>query len=53
MGESIIGYHGHKLERGLRIAILGFILREVFFFLRFFWAFFDSAIAPVVEYGLI
>lgn len=51
--ESIIGFHSHKLEFSLRIAILLFILSEIFFFIRFFWAFFDRAIAPTVEYGLI
>jgi len=33
--------------------MLLFILSEIFFFLSFFWAFFDGAIAPTVEYGLI
>jgi len=32
--------------------MLLFILREVFFFVSFFWAFFDAAVAPTVEYGL-
>jgi len=50
--ESLIGFHGHKLEVGLRVAMLLFILREIFFFFRFFWAFFDGAIAPTIEYGL-
>jgi len=48
----MIGYHGHKLEVALRVAMLGFILREIFFFFRFFWAFFDARIAPTVEFGL-
>jgi len=50
--EALLGFHGHKLEVCLRVAILLFILREIFFFFRFFWAFFDAAMAPTVEYGL-
>jgi len=50
--ERNIGFHTHKLEARLRIGILLFILSEVFFFFSFFWAFFDSAIAPTIEYGL-
>lgn len=51
--ESIIGYHTHKLEVSLRIAMLLFILSEVFFFLSFFWAFYDSSLAPTVELGMV
>lgn len=51
--ESIVGYHTHKLEISLRVAMLLFILSEVFFFLSFFWAFYDSALAPRVELGIV
>lgn len=34
--EAIAGYHTHKLEIRLRVGLLFFILREVFFFFRFF-----------------
>jgi len=50
--ESLRGYHTHKLETSLRSGILLFILSEVFFFLSFFWAFYDSALAPTVELGI-
>jgi len=50
--ESIIGFHTHKLEISLRVGILLFNLREIFFFFSFFWGFFDAAIAPTIEYGL-
>lgn len=53
MNESLIGYHTHKLEISLRIAMLLFILSEVFFFLSFFWAFYDSSLAPRVELGMV
>jgi len=51
--ERIIGYHTHKLEFRLRIRILLFILSEVCFFFSFFWAFYDAAIAPTIEIGII
>lgn len=51
--ESLVGYHTHKLEVRLRVAMLLFILSEVFFFLSFFWAFYDSSLAPTVELGMI
>lgn len=51
--ERLIGYHTHKLEVSLRIAMLLFILSEVFFFLSFFWAFYDSSLAPTVELGMV
>lgn len=51
--ERIIGYHTHKLEVSLRVGIVLFILSEVFFFLSFFWAFYDAALAPCVELGMI
>lgn len=51
--ERLIGYHTHKLEVRLRVAMLLFILSEVFFFLSFFWAFYDSSLAPTVELGMV
>lgn len=50
--ESMIGYHTHKLESSLRVGMLLFILSEVFFFVRFFWAFYDAALTPTTELGL-
>ena len=51
--ERILGYHTHKLEVRLRISILLFILSEVFFFVSFFWAFYDAALAPRIELGIV
>lgn len=51
--ESVLGYHTHKLELSLRCAMLLFILSEVFFFVSFFWAFYDSALSPVFSVGLV
>jgi len=50
--ERLLGYYTHKLELSVRLGILLFILSEIFFFFRFFWTFFDAAIAPTIEYGL-
>lgn len=48
-----MGYHTHKLESSLRVGILFFILSEVFFFISFFWGFYDSALSPSVDLGLV
>jgi len=50
--ERMLGYHTHKLEVRLRVGILLFILSEVFFFVSFFWAFYDAALAPSLELGM-
>ena len=50
--ESLLGFHTHKLEVSLRVAMLLFILSEVFFFVSFFWAFYDASLSPVIELGL-
>ena len=45
------GFHRAIVELGLRWGILLFIVSEVFFFLRFFWAFFHRRLSPAVELG--
>ena len=47
------GLHRAIVELGLRWGILLFITSEVFFFLRFFWAFFHARLAPNVELGRV
>jgi len=49
--ESLLGFHSLRVEFGLRIGIKLFIVREIFFFLSFFWAYFHSALNPRVELG--
>lgn len=51
--ESILGYHTHKLEIRLRVAMLLFILSEVFFFVSFFWAFYDASLSPTIDVGMV
>lgn len=48
---AILGLHTSIVELGLRWGMALFIVSEVFFFLRFFWAFFHSSLAPAVEVG--
>ena len=45
------GLHRAIVELGLRWGMLLFITSEVFFFLRFFWAYFHARLAPNVEVG--
>jgi len=47
----LIGCHTKIVELGLRWGIILFILSEVLFFLRFFWAFFHRRLAVNVELG--
>jgi heme/copper-type cytochrome/quinol oxidase subunit 3 len=47
------GMHTLKVQAGLRIGFVLFILSEVMFFFGFFWAFFHSALAPAIEIGCI
>lgn len=50
--ERLLGYHTSKLELSLRYGVILFILSEVFFFISFFWAFYDSRLSPTVELGI-
>ena len=46
------GNHSFFVSNGIRWGIILFITSEVLFFLRFFWAFFHSRLAPSIELGL-
>ena len=48
---AIQGLHTSITELGLRWGIALFIVSEIFFFLRFFWAFFHRSLSPTVEVG--
>merc|ERR1712228_1116162 len=50
---ALLGLHTSIVELGLRRGIALFIVSEVFFFLRFFWAFFHSSLSPNVDIGSI
>lgn len=49
--RTFIGCHSSVVLRGLILGILLFIVREIFFFVSFFWAFFHSRLSPTVELG--
>ena len=49
--STFTGKHTKKVEEGLRLGMILFIIREVFLFLTFFWAFFHSALRPNIEIG--
>lgn len=50
---AIQGIHTSIVELGLRWGIALFIISEVFFFVRFFWAFFHARLSPNVEVGAV
>ena len=45
------GHHTAKVQEGLRMGIILFIVSEVIFFFAFFWAFFHSSLVPVFQIG--
>lgn len=45
------GLHTNSVTFGLRWGIILFIVSEIFFFIRFFWAFFHSRLSPTIEIG--
>lgn len=45
------GLHTYAVTIGLRWGIILFILSEVLFFVRFFWAFFHRSLSPAIEIG--
>lgn len=47
------GAHTYLVQKGLRIGVILFIISEIFFFFAFFWAFFHSALSPVISLGSV
>jgi cytochrome c oxidase subunit 3 len=45
------GQHTLKVQSGLRIGMLLFIISEIMFFFAFFWAFFHSSFNPSIAIG--
>lgn len=41
------------VQRNIKIAMMLFILSEVFFFFSFFWAFFHSSLSPSISIGCV
>lgn len=48
---SYLGAHTDKVQKGISLGVVLFIVSEVFFFLSIFWAYFHSALAPAIEIG--
>jgi len=46
-----LGDHTCKVYSGLKYGILIFIIREIIFFFRFFWAYFNFNLSPDLEVG--
>jgi len=51
--ESAEGYHTKKVQAGLRMGMLLFIVSEIMFFAAFFWSFFHFSLAPSIAIGMI
>lgn len=49
--STCLGLHTLRVQRGLRIGMLLFIVSEIFFFMAFFWAYIHCALSPNVELG--
>lgn len=47
------GYHTLKVQHGLRLGIILFIISEVMFFVSFFRAFFHASLSPSLELGSV
>lgn len=47
------GSHTAKVQTGLKLGMILFIVSEVMFFFAFFWAYFHSSLAPSIEIGSI
>nr|YP_002213643.1 cytochrome c oxidase subunit III [Atelura formicaria]ABS88981.1 cytochrome c oxidase subunit III [Atelura formicaria] len=45
------GMHTYIVVMGLRWGMILFITSEIFFFVSFFWAFFQSSLSPTIEIG--
>nr|ALO76621.1 cytochrome c oxidase subunit 3 [Lema sp. LEM01] len=49
---TFLGLHTLKVNLGLRLGMILFIVSEIFFFISFFWGFFHSALSPSIELGM-
>lgn len=49
--ESAEGFHTKKVQQGLRMGMILFILSEVMLFFAFFWGFFHYSLIPSIAVG--
>ncbi len=47
------GNHTARVQLGLRLGMVLFIISEVMFFFAFFWAFFHSSLSPAIQIGAV
>jgi len=47
------GMHTKKVQAGLKLGFILFIVSEVMFFFGFFWAFFHSSLSPAISIGCV
>ncbi|ORX80318.1 COX3-domain-containing protein, partial [Basidiobolus meristosporus CBS 931.73] len=45
------GFHTTKVQNGITMGFVLFVISEVFFFISIFWGYFHSSLAPTVELG--
>jgi heme/copper-type cytochrome/quinol oxidase subunit 3 len=45
------GFHTLKVQQGLKLGMILFIVSEICFFFSFFWAFFHSSLSPAIQIG--
>ena len=50
---SFLGYHTRKVQNGLKIGFILFLISEVMFFFSLFWAYFHSSLNPSIWIGAI
>lgn len=46
-------YHSLNVRLGLKFGFVLFIISEIMFFFSFFWAYFHSSLAPVIQIGSV
>lgn len=50
--ESKAGYHTIKVQRGILIGFILFLLSEIMLFISFFWTFFHSSLSVSIDLGV-
>lgn len=51
--STYTGYHTSRVQQGLRLGIILFIVTEIMFFFSFFWAFFHASLSPSIVLGSV
>lgn len=49
--STFLGSHNSKVRDGLKMGFIFFVVSEVMFFFSWFWAYFQSSLAPSIELG--